>query len=1236
MKKDSIFIIIILAGILIPGILAIPSTLNLHGKLTNNSGSVLSGNYNMTFNIYDVSTGGSSLWNVTNQTISVDSDGIYHFILTEVNLTFAEQYYLGITVASDSEMAPRINLTSTPYSFRTNVTDNLDSENNYEMQNLTLGEKITFAFGEIIDNIVDGWIAITGNLNVTGESYFTNASFNGGWLNDGVSIIDGDIYAQVGYFYNITSLNVTKQNLEIIENLDVLKNLTVDTNTLFVDSDNNRVGIGTISPGEELDVNGSIETNNLYENQPFSYAGKKIVIISPYVTKTNEYKGQLHTHSTNSDGADTPSALATAYKDAGYDFLAITDHDVLTPNPGVSGILHINGVEETATEGHIGNIGGTTQQSDTDDQDIIDDIIADSAIPIINHPTAWADPSIDAIDGYLITELYNEYVGNSEGKFDRVLTKNVKTFGIAADDCHDIAGVRFNKTWVKVFANNLSLNNITDALKRGNFYSSTGPELTISVSGNIISATTDSSSTIQFITNNGLVSQSTASVTSASYDVVGDEVYVRIKIIRDSDSKNAWSNPIYIYQTSTSELKKGGVIRGNLYLNSNLTIDINTLFVDSGNDRVGIGTASPSSKLDVAGNFEVDGTDFFVNATSGNVGIGMTTSKANLQFGAGVPVISTISNALFQGYNAYYNGSWKRITADNDVVISSWDSLGDYAVWRQTDANSAADSAITLSEIFRIENSGNVGIGTANPTHKLNVVGHTNLSGTLYAGNSTLFVNTSSVGIGTTTPKDLLHLYQGVLRLEAPANVGWPAIKFYENATYVFEIEYNGGGGGSTGNLLEFNSVWASDILVLRGDGNVGIGTTSPNYKLEVANSATALNVSGMLYVNSTNVGIGTDSPDRMLHIKQSADDFTGGLALERATGSTNEWGIATGGNDHLYFGYNGVASGILFTSTGGITATTLTTTGSVGIGVATSGVKLQTQSATLAADSPGTEEQFKITRPLNSGKSWPQAASFALGTYSTNGPGNYYGPDTRLDIKLKSTNISDFTTDVTVMTLQGNGNIGIGTSFPTEKLMVNGSLRVQNTSGTLALYVNESTGYVGIGTTTPQQELNVVGDLNITGTIINDAIYAQLSDLNDQSFASANVKQPINLTTTDEINGLSVSQYNVTISTAGVYSIFAQPQVTAGPGDAGFFHMWLEKHDTSNWVNVSNSNVELSLASSDEDVIPLIVTLKLNANEKIRVMGSVSDIGISLDAKAPSTEPVIPSIIFTMYRIGS
>ena len=43
--------------------------------------------------------------------------------------------------------------------------------------NITIGQKITFALGEILDNIVDGWLKITGNLNVTGNATIYGTSF---------------------------------------------------------------------------------------------------------------------------------------------------------------------------------------------------------------------------------------------------------------------------------------------------------------------------------------------------------------------------------------------------------------------------------------------------------------------------------------------------------------------------------------------------------------------------------------------------------------------------------------------------------------------------------------------------------------------------------------------------------------------------------------------------------------------------------------------------------------------------------------------------------------------------------------------------------------------------------------------------------------------------------------------------------------------------------------------------
>ena len=50
-------------------------------------------------------------------------------------------------------------------------------------------------------------------MKATGDNVFGTYNFNGGWMNGGLTISDVEIYAQVGYFYNITSLNITHQNL---------------------------------------------------------------------------------------------------------------------------------------------------------------------------------------------------------------------------------------------------------------------------------------------------------------------------------------------------------------------------------------------------------------------------------------------------------------------------------------------------------------------------------------------------------------------------------------------------------------------------------------------------------------------------------------------------------------------------------------------------------------------------------------------------------------------------------------------------------------------------------------------------------------------------------------------------------------------------------------------------------------------------------------------------------------
>ena len=128
-EKNKVFLLPlwgIIFLLMINIVLAVPSTMNIQGELKSSTGAVQTGTFTFEFNIYDVATGGTSLWDET-QSLSV-SQGIYDTILNDVDLSFDRQYWLGITVDTDSEMTPRINLTSVPYAFRANISDSVKNQ----------------------------------------------------------------------------------------------------------------------------------------------------------------------------------------------------------------------------------------------------------------------------------------------------------------------------------------------------------------------------------------------------------------------------------------------------------------------------------------------------------------------------------------------------------------------------------------------------------------------------------------------------------------------------------------------------------------------------------------------------------------------------------------------------------------------------------------------------------------------------------------------------------------------------------------------------------------------------------------------------------------------------------------------------------------------------------------------------------------------------------------------------
>ena len=289
-------------------VLAIPNSLTLQGKLTDLSGSSQQGVFNFTFKIYDAYTGGNVLHQIINKTIKTDSNGVYDVILHNLSgLNFSDQYYLGIAVQGDNESKPRINLTSSPYSFRANISEDLNKENKYEVAvfnitgnltvgqefadvltittgrlnisdgniisagNLTIAEKITFGLGQIIDNLVSGFLRISGGLNVTGnvsiaqDTLFVDNTSSRVGIGTATPLQTLVVVGTV----NITdSLNVsgTIEATTFIGDGSSLTGITTGTTgpwnasgtTLYLNDSSALVGIGTTSPATTLDVVGNI------------------------------------------------------------------------------------------------------------------------------------------------------------------------------------------------------------------------------------------------------------------------------------------------------------------------------------------------------------------------------------------------------------------------------------------------------------------------------------------------------------------------------------------------------------------------------------------------------------------------------------------------------------------------------------------------------------------------------------------------------------------------------------------------------------------------------------------------------------------------------------------------------------------------------------------------------------------------------------------------------------------
>ena len=296
------------------------------------------------------------------------------------------------------------------------------------------------------------------------------------------------------------------------------------------------------------------------------------------------YKGNLHSHTLNSDGDSTPDDVVRWYREHGYHFATITDHNYLTSVDGLNALhgadgkfvvikgeevtdsfgekpIHINGLNPNA---FIKPPGGSSVLAMV--QNMVDAIRAANAVPSINHPNfGWAISTAELaqVQRTRLFEVFNGHptvnnvggggVPGLEETWDRVLSSGKLLYGIAVDDAHvfkqpeNVTVPRPGGGWVHVRAPQLDSSAIVDALERGDFYSSTGVELErLDVTATSMTVAIKTARTskyrIQFIGRDGRL-LTEALTTPATYTFRGDEGYVRAKVI-ESNGKVAWIQPV--------------------------------------------------------------------------------------------------------------------------------------------------------------------------------------------------------------------------------------------------------------------------------------------------------------------------------------------------------------------------------------------------------------------------------------------------------------------------------------------------------------------------------------------------------------------------------------------------------------------------------------------------------------------------------------------------------------------
>lgn len=304
------------------------------------------------------------------------------------------------------------------------------------------------------------------------------------------------------------------------------------------------------------------------------------------------FKGNLHLHTTWSDGDLPADQVVSRFKEKGYHFISISDHDIyarteayntsdfitlpgterggLNPVAGKNPGYHFGVIDDPTVEAalpryeHLHKFSKPVPWTGDDaPQQLIDELIAHGNLVVFNHPEWHLTRFEDMVkyDRFFAVEIYNYSTewstATSYGTayWDHALQNGKRVFGIASDDSHshnsDMAIPDYGGGWVQVQAKALTPSDIVKSLKEGSFYSSSGPKIyDLRVEEGRLIVQCSPCKFIMFKAfpqrgpfigdfNNGEL------LTTASVKLQEEMQYIRVECV-DEAGRVAWSNPIFV------------------------------------------------------------------------------------------------------------------------------------------------------------------------------------------------------------------------------------------------------------------------------------------------------------------------------------------------------------------------------------------------------------------------------------------------------------------------------------------------------------------------------------------------------------------------------------------------------------------------------------------------------------------------------------------------------------------